>query len=69
MLSTFDFANSVTDFRNVTAPGSPVDDALAKLNFSDPGDEAEVDLLIRVPTDESPGAKNTTLEFIAEQAE
>ena len=67
--TTFDFASSVTDFRNVTAPGSPIDDALAKLNFTDVGDEAEVDLLIRVPADESSGVKNTTLEFIAEQSD
>lgn len=67
--TTFDFANSVTSFRNVTGSGSPVGDALAKLNFSDSSDEAEIDLLIRVPTDEPSGQKNTTLEFIAEQAE
>ena len=66
--TTFDVAASTTTFTNITAFGSPVADALAKLNFSDSSDLAEIDLRIAVPTDESSGEKNATIEFIAEQS-
>ena len=65
--NSFDYAASTIGWTNV--PGTtPIDDIIAKLNYSDSNDLAEVDLLINVPIDEPLGQKNETLVFVAEQS-
>ncbi len=65
--NSFNYGASTTSWANV--PGTTADeDVIAELNWSDSSDSAEIDLSIAVPADESLGAKNETLVFIAEQS-
>lgn len=60
---SFDMSQSVMVFTPV--PGTTPVLAIARLNFSDAHDSAEVDLLIAVPFDEPPGEKQEALNLIA----
>ncbi len=65
--NSFNYAASTTTWTNV--PGiTALGDVIAELNYSDSNDLSEIELLINVPYDETPGAKNETLVFIAEQS-
>jgi len=64
---SFNYTESTTTWTNV--PGTTaLDSVIAMLDYHDSTDSAEVDLLINVPSDETPGAKNETLVFTAEQS-
>lgn len=57
---------SLLTWKNV--PGTSSEVFLCKFNFNDTNDEAEVELLITPPSDESPGQKTETLVFTATQS-
>jgi len=58
---------SATSWTQVASQSSPVL-AIANLNYSDSSNEARVDVKITVPSDEPPGARNSTIVFSASQA-
>ena len=55
---SFNWSNSTIAFRNMNANLTP---AIDKLNFSNATNRAEIELRVRVPDDESPGQKTTTI--------
>jgi hypothetical protein len=59
---TFNYSASTTTWTNV--PGIDGLTAITGLKYSDLNDSAEIELQIRVPTDEPLGKKNETLNFI-----
>jgi hypothetical protein len=61
----FDWANSKNSYTNFTLEAIEVIDSL---NFSSSCDEAEVDILIWVPSDEGTGLKSSQVTFTASQA-
>lgn len=57
----FNYLSSTTSFTNVTNVSSNVD--IFDLDWRDSKDSAEIDILLNVPTDETPGEKNSTFTF------
>ena len=67
--SSFNVALSVLSYTNVPAGGSPAI-CLARLNYTDATDSAEVDLNITVPSsNEGSGIRNSTVTFTASLGE
>ncbi|MBW2984271.1 hypothetical protein KY361_04100 [Candidatus Woesearchaeota archaeon] len=59
--NSFDYSPSTTDWTNITNESSRVD--IVSLDWHDISDTSEGDILIRVPDDEPPGARNSTVTF------
>ena len=61
-LNAFNWSASVTSFTNM-----PADDtsAIISLKYPDTNDTAEIDIYVEVPPGESPGARNSTVNFLA----
>ncbi|MFC1705058.1 LamG domain-containing protein, partial [Nanoarchaeota archaeon] len=59
--SSFDYSSSTTTWTNITSVSSSVD--IASLDWHDLSDTAETDILIRVPEEEPPGDRNSTITF------
>lgn len=64
-LNSFNWSLSQTTYENISSVHKI---AIASLNHTDGNDAAALDLRIEVPEDESPGVKNSTIEFYAESA-
>ncbi|MEM4259938.1 MAG: VCBS repeat-containing protein, partial [Candidatus Woesearchaeota archaeon] len=60
--NSFDYANSQTTWFNIP---NFVYKIIALFNHTDSNDEARIDILINVPSNEPPGDKNTTIIFEA----
>ncbi|HIJ98782.1 TPA: hypothetical protein H1005_02470 [archaeon] len=63
--NAFSWGNSITSFTNFTDVNQ---NTVATLNFSDTSDEAEVEIQIRVPSDEALGNKSADVIFTASQS-
>ncbi|GEM_PF-4650831 len=63
---SFNVTGSVLNFTNVTNTNLT---AIKQLNFSDASDTAEIDFLIRVPSDEPSGSKSSRITMIGEYDE
>ncbi|MBU0929733.1 MAG: hypothetical protein KJ623_01535 [Nanoarchaeota archaeon] len=61
-----DPACSISTWTNI--PGTNPLIVLCRFNYVDNNDEAEIELLIRPPSDEPPGTKSESLVFIASEA-
>jgi len=60
---SFIWGSSSTLFINVSSSSSGAD--ISTLNYSDATDSARVDINVTVPVGEPPGAKNSTITFLA----
>ena len=65
---SFNWGSSVTNYTNVPASGSP-SLCIARLNYTDVTDTAEIDINITVPTDEGSGVRSSTATFVSSLAE
>ena len=64
---SFNWGQSTVSWTNV--PGTAgINNVIARLNYADITDTANVELLVKVPTDEPTGPKNETLVFTASLA-
>jgi hypothetical protein len=65
-LGSFDWASSQTNWQNLSTLTTM---AVVRLDWNDTADSAEVDLLVEVPSVESPGTKRSNLTFDARLGE
>jgi len=60
----FDWAQSITNFTNMPNSATLLK-CISRLNYTDSKDTAEIDLYVQVPPNEMPGARNSTVTFMA----